>query len=427
MSLDHLIHTYLDEGLPETDEKMLFDELALSNELRNEFNNQMKLHLIAGKDIQTIAPPADLTNELFGKLGFASPNAPRYLPNETKPRWSAKYLLLLLLLLFPIGYFTSEFIGNKNQSITRQLTDSKANSINNQQHIPIVGSFETNIEDERIARNSIIAQSAESKNFVRSSLSKNKTFKETATKEGKNYLTDNGSHNSNLDKNLAVDTDILKNAHALPSDNLIHNVSITYDNPDTGRLLTDNNGNKFRTERNHGRFGKNSFENFSLPQFFIDEYNLELFRSSYFSDSKFEKLSDTRNPIANMTINAIYNYTENSSFGIEFAYDNYNQEFVRTIDNQAILQLQSPYLLSISPFYRLKLPVSNRLSLYSQANIGATSIGPLFKLNLGADFRIANTVKAKIGISSAALIYNVDNTLYTTDKFGIYYGFSYGF
>lgn len=43
MTYDRLIHDYLDEGLSDTMQESLFNELANNSELRNEFNKQLKL------------------------------------------------------------------------------------------------------------------------------------------------------------------------------------------------------------------------------------------------------------------------------------------------------------------------------------------------------------------------------------------------
>jgi len=53
MTYDRLIHDYLDEGLSDTMQESLFNELANNSELRNEFNKQLKLQQMAKETLKT--------------------------------------------------------------------------------------------------------------------------------------------------------------------------------------------------------------------------------------------------------------------------------------------------------------------------------------------------------------------------------------
>ena len=73
MNNSKLIHDYLDGKLQQPGQDMLFAELANNAELRNEFNQQMKMHMIAQNDMAMISPPAAATNAIFAELGFSIP------------------------------------------------------------------------------------------------------------------------------------------------------------------------------------------------------------------------------------------------------------------------------------------------------------------------------------------------------------------
>jgi hypothetical protein len=70
-----LIHDYLDgERVPAPEEEALFNSLASDDELRKEFQRQVKLHTIAQRDMNSITPPAAVTDKVFAGLGFAVPS-----------------------------------------------------------------------------------------------------------------------------------------------------------------------------------------------------------------------------------------------------------------------------------------------------------------------------------------------------------------
>lgn len=67
------IHDYLDGGLDSGAERDLFAAMGESDELRQEFADQQKLHGIIKKDMAVAVTPPELTNAVFAQLGFTPP------------------------------------------------------------------------------------------------------------------------------------------------------------------------------------------------------------------------------------------------------------------------------------------------------------------------------------------------------------------
>jgi hypothetical protein len=73
MDYSKLIHEYLDGELNTPLEDALFAGLSTNTELRTEFSQQIKLHIVAQNDMGAISPPTESTNKIFSSLGFSIP------------------------------------------------------------------------------------------------------------------------------------------------------------------------------------------------------------------------------------------------------------------------------------------------------------------------------------------------------------------
>ncbi len=75
MNYSKLIHEYLDLGLDFSNEQVLFSQLASDMETRNDFNLQLRMHKATSEHNKFIAPPMEVTSQLFGNLGFSIPTS----------------------------------------------------------------------------------------------------------------------------------------------------------------------------------------------------------------------------------------------------------------------------------------------------------------------------------------------------------------
>jgi hypothetical protein len=123
MSYTEMIHAYFDEGLDGYLEDVLFEKLAQSPDLRREFTEHLRLHLMILQDMSSSTPPVDITRSLFTALemippavGIASPAAPmarrarpaapsRRLVRGSHALTSAATALAVLLLVWMIRPF----------------------------------------------------------------------------------------------------------------------------------------------------------------------------------------------------------------------------------------------------------------------------------------------------------------------------------
>lgn len=69
------IHNYLDGVLDHADEADLLGAIAQSEELRDELRHAIALKAAFKADVQTLAPPPQLTNSIFANLGFVPSSA----------------------------------------------------------------------------------------------------------------------------------------------------------------------------------------------------------------------------------------------------------------------------------------------------------------------------------------------------------------
>mgnify|MGYP001273819923 CR=1 FL=1 len=154
MSYSKIIHEYLDGGrLATPEEEVLFKTLASDEEIRSEFNKQMKLHMMAQRDMNSITPPSAVTSQLFGSLGFAMPTehsgAAAVASENAVWGYFKKYSVLLFALLLGtsiagISYFTyqNKQLQNEIASLSNsQNTGAEAaNSVESSKNIPLVSS-----------------------------------------------------------------------------------------------------------------------------------------------------------------------------------------------------------------------------------------------------------------------------------------------
>lgn len=75
MSNSILIHQYLDEGLNDVEEDLLFKELHENKEFRDEFYTMVKLESIAGQSTSSTIVPLSVTESVFQNIGVSLPSA----------------------------------------------------------------------------------------------------------------------------------------------------------------------------------------------------------------------------------------------------------------------------------------------------------------------------------------------------------------
>jgi hypothetical protein len=136
MSMNNLLHEYLDTGLDSGAEESLFAELSRDAALRSEFNRHLQLQMIARQDMSTISPPGEVTGAVFSSLGFSVPGELQ----KSKPGFLKKNLAVLLLLLLVSAAGTGGyFLYNENSRLAGELESAKS-ELASAREIPTVSS-----------------------------------------------------------------------------------------------------------------------------------------------------------------------------------------------------------------------------------------------------------------------------------------------
>lgn len=136
MSMNNLLHEYLDTGLDPGAEESLFAELSRDAALRSEFNRHLQLQMIARQDMSTISPPGEVTGAVFSSLGFSVPGELQ----KSKPGFLKKNLAVLLLLLFVSAAGTGGYyLYNENSRLAGELESTKS-ELASAREIPTVSS-----------------------------------------------------------------------------------------------------------------------------------------------------------------------------------------------------------------------------------------------------------------------------------------------
>ncbi len=436
MSYSKLIHEYLDGGVDSTQEALLFDMLAKDSELRADFNKQMKLHLIAQQDMNHITPPAEATNQLFGRLGFTVPD---YL--ETPPpsiaekvggyikKYGATALLILLTSALSVVMTTNYDSWFGSQSSVAQ-NSSELNSV------PVVSSFETDVQTS-----SSVETTETASNNLKNTTNQN-SFSDNSTNNQANY---NNQHNiaNRFDSESLQETNPSEDGNS-ETDNSDLTTSFfdklaaffTSQTP----VASSGNGemaDKFLNENGNMQKPQIAFNPFSstiiLPTFSDGEETQFEIGFKYLSESSnpdFSHLAVNNQFYDNLIVSGMYHFDSNHALGVELGWERFAQSFVTDYYGQLSELKQYPKRFTAGMMYRFTYTALfgiDFISPYTELFAGGSSLGPISKLNAGIRFSPLNNVSMNLGYEYGILYYSVDNKTYNSEKNGLVYRISYNF
>lgn len=425
MSYSKLIHDYLDGELNGSEQDMLFSELSANSEVRTEFNQQMKLHLIAQNDMATITPPVSTTNAIFSQLGFSIPTGDfrATVSTPTEPSKTAAYAAIWsffkryspnlftaivaagltgIILFFLLKHNGQPIIINPStNSLTERTIQTEPAFAVDGTTTPVNGS----INQQQIA--SIISRSMDE------------------------YYRKLQAENAELYRSLAMLTQQQRN-------NTSDYTSVERDGSMTDNLTTFYNSGSLRLieppntiiESNKPIVTNNTQQ---LAQSIMplksdnSRFGIE-FRGVANSSPVKVNVDPKSNPwFKNVSLGLNYQLSDYHALGVEVGQESFPQVFQNTIDGQKLTQYQNPNLVWYGGTYKLSLKdmiVPNVLYPFVQVFGGATSVGPLGRVQAGFQFKPADKVTFTIGGEAAMLLYNVQGNVYNTNKYGVTYGVS---
>ncbi len=430
MNYSRLIHDYLDGELPVQKEELLFSEIANNSAIRTDFNMQMKIHLVAKQDLAVISTPVSLTNSVFSQLGFASPSV---VPDPTFSSkvydFTKKNSIWLLLLLFVSTVSTTGYLIYQNNKLEIELNNR------NQRAVAFINS-----------------EDSESKNNNSSAISENNSNNLlNATYDSSKFLAENNAIISNKirKKNaFLVNQNSLQNGNSSSNNaefaNSFNNIEgkllLTFDTNADLNKKQNNSRVKFPIDSKYGNYTTNS-SNIMMPNFadaLLNLFNYSPLDNTNYSirirnlqnlsnNSEFSSINNNVPFYNDLAIGSWYKIDNYHSIGVEFGMEKFAQQFKL---NNGLEYLQNPEFLWAGISYRFamkELFVPYILYPYSEVFAGATSVGPLFRVQTGLNYLITNSIGINIGVEYNALYYNVEGTIYNSNKLGVTSGINFNF
>jgi len=424
MSYSKLIHDYLDGELDATQQDSLFSRMAVDSDVRSEFHQQMKLHVITQSDMGTISPPIESTNAVFSALGFSIPSArfagaaglstaastgivtslwlglKKYIPYVLT---TVVATVITALILF---YFFDKY-GSKRDDM----------SSSQRAQIPVIASTEKNaVPNTSAPQGEILTKREIERLFV-------KTFRETI---------------QNMLKNPAF-------AYYIPPSQLTNQTNEQFQEglqKDNGRVLSNKpkTDNSFLSplvlarsdERGENRLNKYMNLQSAYNTYFDFRDNKDNTRIGL----EVRNLNSKSNPdinlppgaspwFTNLSAALMYEFDRNHSLGVSVGQEQFGQAYTNYKYGIVYTERQNPLLFWYGLSYKLSLPdllYANVVYPYATVMIGGTTVGPLGKLQLGLQYQPDKRVTFTLGAEASALYYNVQNNIYSTTKYGFTYG-----
>ena len=413
MDYSRLIHEYLDEQLSPILEDKLFAEMAINQDVRAEFGSQLRLNKFTQLDMEAIEIPSDSTEAVFAELGFSIPSSG--LPNVGfRYYWSwlkrngvrtASALLLLMLLL--IG--GAEFI-NTNKSI---------DTVSNKSSYPVVSSQSTDL----------VSIESNSSDIARNTFASNKINRErinpVSTEKYSNIIPQ----------------------HARSADSEMINTQIRVDNIDDTPAIEQNSDNSsIQALFNHSNldFAYSGYNNSHLTS---NEYSLQAIAPSFLDFVDMEYLnfdiiwtksnnqygnalalpSDDRSFFHGNNLTLLYRINDEHSVGVCIGEEEFYQEFTYHNGEQLATYKQMPNYLWAGVAYKYSpqtLRLMDNVQPYSKITAGGAKGGLLAKGELGVNVQITPTISVYGAGEYGAMIFNIREQMYYSDKFRLLYGIS---
>lgn len=418
MSYSKLIHDYLDGELNTTQEDVLFAELSGNEEVRGEFNRQMKLHGAARSDASFISPPPERTGAVFAALGFSAPVAEAAQTGAATAQATAAKVgavefvrnniatfvtalvtsaLTAVVVLLIQNYYSEDAAKPEPPTVT-----SEASEISSTSDIPIVNASELSNTGERITS--------------------------TRTASSFNNSSNSGSGIGSSDRTGDAVSPI---------------VSV----PTTSEPIEESSGFSRPKPISEGLnlFKLNRTERLRSSEELSPEYSFAFSpRAPNGKFGKFDMLAErsfteaangvnvpgSNSAYDNLSVAAIYNFDERNSLGLRIGKTTYGQKFDFEKDGRTLVYIQNPSLWSASLIYRRsfeELAIGEFLTPYARVSFGGTSLGPTAGMQLGAMIYPIDSFYFSLAIETNGLIYSTQNSYQTSLNYGISGGIGYNF
>jgi len=451
MSYEKLIHEYLDSGLDESAEQVLFAEVSSNSEVRTEFNHQIRLNNIAAKDMQTIVPPSDITKNVFTSLGFSPPIQPiASIVTSSFINWKkySSYIFTALLgatisyLIFFGDTSIPHIAFNQNTSNTNntiQKTHFKQNS-----NKAIASSFSDGFYVSN-ANNYIINNKNNAYDIslpILDNSTKSNKLESIPSNQSKNYNSNsnfassfNSSFIDNKNENSkSFFTELVDGLTSLLSDGLIIEPFTNNENDynksksESENLKDINLGNGLIPTKILGN-NNSTFQNNIINE--IETNWTVQFRMNTNKSFPDVNISNNTELFDNMSISILYDIKNDFFVGAEFGKERYGLEYQRTIAGSKQIEAKNPSLIWYGANLKWmpsKLFANSFFNPYAQLGLGATTIGPMARGQAGVYIRPDVRFSLLFGYEFSKLWYKAgQNSFYNSNNQGYSIGINYNF
>lgn len=416
MEYSRLIHDYLDGELNPLLEDKLFTEMAVNQDVRSEFSKQVRLNSFTRQDMDSIYIPSESTEAIFTSLGFSIPSAS--IPNVGVRyywSWLKKHSLgtvsAILALLLMISASWQMF----NQNIGKSEIDLSAKSVK------VSESQNKNTSNKLVGNPN--NQLVKSDNIV-----KNNQFAMTSSKE---LVSKHNSRVFNSGNNSIV---------ADEADN-----SVKIEEMQSHGETLASSSNKFFTNksvvsiysieesdlefRSYSEYNRNMIfqQGVEIHPFDFSGLNLDVTwsKSKYQYNKTLNLASDEHSFLFGNDVTIMYRINDEHSLGIALGEEEFYQEFTYHTGEQVATYKQIPNYFWGGVSYRYTptdLKLGESIQPYSKVIAGGAKGGIIAKIEMGVSMRITPSISVFAGGEYGAMVYNIRDKMYNSDKFKFLYG-----
>jgi hypothetical protein len=447
MNYSQLINDYLESGLEPVSEKLLFDKLAESDELREDFYTQLKMNKAVAKDSQALVPPLALTNQIFNAVGVSIPTTVAVGLMGRNPGWIAGIGTSLLryskdnlapILSFIIGSTLAtallnfglkdkqqpQFANNNgtNTVIVQKIDSNKSkkeNPIakatsdigsNDRKAIPVVINYDKSKEIEyrqiekirELERIIEVYKNAEGKEEARKLIATNNKVISNNDNQSANISQSSANNDEEITK-LKDKVKLLESVNDRINKTILPaNMAYTND-----LFLVDFNDNKFERP-----FPKISSE---------EEPVVNLRLSGFTNQNTFNSIAG----LSNLSIGGLYRTNEFISYGAEIGYEKFNTQNSTTnlMEHTDLLWFTGVASFDTKNYFSF----FDVVYPYAQLKLGSSTNGFLGRSQAGLEIAPSKNSSFYIAYDYAYLYYWNSKQWNSTHNNSVIFGISYGF
>ncbi len=424
----NLVQDFLDSALPDNLQKELFEQLAQDKALRRELQINMGIEQFARMDKANYKVPAELTQSVFSDLGISFPVA------DKSNRKGLVLLMALLLLGFIVAGGSYLLYTNSISKSAPENEIAKAKT-KVEKKVPTVNSFAINTDAYANSFEAGKREAVTKMQAINRRLNQTNPSNFTAKRQN-SQLNEQTQSNSNTGL-LAYADDAKRgsqNSYSAENSNSFERIERVNDNISSIRTnygnssdlaLNEQLNSPLNQSQMNGALSLYPINQFSAPQ--QTKWNIS-FRKLPTKSINQSSIKANNAIYSNTAFGASYNLSRTHSFGVEFGYENFSQQF--TLEGGTLKYDQNPLMLWYGGFWNFTphaLNIGGIVQPYTQLFAGATSVGPLLKAQAGISVNVLRNIYLNIGAEYGMLIYRVESNIYNSRNIGGTMGLMFSF